>query len=71
MFLSEKTHDARATLAGELLKVGINKRDAQCIALDAGRDLVDKAYLEDIKLQDDTLKSAESLVQRFYWGDFE
>ena len=69
MKLKKQIHDPRELLANELNKVGIDIQKAFFIALDAGRNLVDKEYLMDLGLRGERLKVAESLVKEFYWGD--
>ena len=61
--------DPRESLADKLYEAGIDIDKAFIISLDAGRNLVDKEYLIDMKLKGDQLKIAENLVKDFYWGD--
>jgi hypothetical protein len=68
--MKKKTFDPREALADKLNKAGIDAHTAFLIALDAGRNLVDKDYLIDLHLRDKQLIVAESLVKDFYWGDY-
>jgi len=52
-----------------LNKAGIDIQEAFCIALDAGRMLVNKEYLIDLGLRGKKLKFAGNLVKEFYWLD--
>ena len=65
----KRIHDPRESLADKLNKAGINAQKAFLIALDAGRNLVDKEYLIDLDLRGEQLKVAENFVKNFYWGD--
>ena len=65
----KRIHDPRKSLADKLNKAGINAQKAFLIALDAGRNLVDKEYLIDLDLRGEQLKVAENFVKNFYWGD--
>ena len=65
----KKIHDPRESLAYKLNKAGIDDQTAFLIALDAGRNLVDKEYLIDLDLRGEQLKVAENFVKNFYWGD--
>ncbi len=59
--------DSRELLADKLNRVGIDVQKSFFIALDAGRNLVDKEYLIDLDLRGKQLKAAESIVKEFYW----
>jgi hypothetical protein len=65
----KKIHDPRESLADELSKAGIDAQKAFLIALDTGRNLVDKEYLIDLDLKGKQMKSAENIVKNFYWED--
>jgi hypothetical protein len=65
----KRIHDPRESLADKLNKAGIDAQKAFLIALDAGRNLVDKEYLIDLDLRGEQLKVAENFVKNFYWGD--
>ena len=67
--LKKQIHDPRELLADKLNKAGIDVQKAFFIALDAGGNLVNKAYLVDLGLRGEQLKVAESFVKEFYWGD--
>ena len=64
-----RIHDPRESLANKLNKAGIDAQKTFLIALDAGRNLVDKEYLIDLGLRGEQLKVAENFVKNFYWGD--
>ena len=68
MKLKKKIHDPRESIADKLNKAGIDAQKTILIALDAGRNLVDKEYLIDIDLKGEQLKVAEYFVKNFYWG---
>ena len=65
----KRIHDPRESLTDKLNKAGIDAQKALLIALDAGRNLVDKEYLIDLDLRGEQLKVAENFVKNFYWGD--
>lgn len=65
----KRIHDPRESLADKLNKAGIDAQKAFLIALDAGRNLVDKEYLIDLDLRDEQLKVAENFIKNFYWED--
>jgi hypothetical protein len=65
----KKIRDLRVLLADKLNKAGIDAQKAFYIALDAGGNLVNKAYLIDLGLKGKQLKAAESIVKEFYWAD--
>ena len=65
----KKIYDPRESIADKLNKAGIDAQKAFLIALDAGRNLVDKEYLIDLDLRGEQLKVAENFVKNFYWGD--
>lgn len=67
--IEKKIHDPRELLAGKLSKAGIDDQKSFLIAIDAGRNLVDKAYLIDLGLRGQELKVAENFVKDFYWED--
>jgi len=69
MKLKKKIHDPRESIADKLNNAGIDAQKAFLIALDAGRNLVDKEYLIDLDLRDEQMKVAENIVKNFYWGD--
>lgn len=69
--MKKKTYDPRESLADKLNKAGIDAQTAFLIALDAGRNLVDKEYLIDLNLRGAQLKVAESFVKDFYWEDHD
>jgi hypothetical protein len=69
MNLKTQIHDPRELLADKLNKAGIDGQKAFFIALDAGRNMVDKAYLKDLGIRGKQLKVAENLVMKFYWED--
>ena len=62
--------DPRESLADKLNKAGIDVHTAFLIALDAGRNLVDKEYLIDLNLKGDQLIAAEGLLKDFYCEDY-
>jgi len=65
----KRIHDPRESLAEKLNKAGIDAQTAFLIALDSGRNLVDKEYLIDLDLRGEQLKIAENFIKNFYWGD--
>jgi len=65
----KKIHDLRESLADKLNEAGIADQTAFLIALDVGRNLVDKEYLTDLDLSGEQLEIAENIVKNFYWGD--
>ena len=65
----KRIHDPRESLADKLNKAGIDAQKAFLIALDAGKNLVDKEYLIDLDLRGEQLKVAENFVKNFYWRD--
>ena len=67
--MKKKNFDPREALAGKLYEAGIDGQTSFLIALDAGRNLVDKDYLIDLNLGKRQLMIAERLVKDFYWGD--
>lgn len=69
--MKRKIFDPREALAEKLCEAGIDGQTALLIALDAGRNLVDKDYLVDLNLGKRKLIIAERLVKDFYWGDFD
>lgn len=69
--MKKKIFDPREALAEKLYEAGIDGQKAFLIALDAGRNLVDKDYLGDLNLGRRKLVIAERLVKDFYWGDFD
>jgi hypothetical protein len=69
--MKKKTYDPRESLADKLNKAGINVHTAFLIALDAGRNLVDKEYLIDLNLRGDQLIVAEGILKDFYWEDHD
>ncbi|MFC1693128.1 hypothetical protein ACFL1R_06455 [Candidatus Latescibacterota bacterium] len=69
MKTKKKIHDPRESLANKLNKAGIDAQKAFLIALDSGRNLVDKEYLIDLNLRGEQLKVVENIVKNFYWGD--
>ncbi|MCQ9206213.1 MAG: hypothetical protein NG737_07885 [Omnitrophica bacterium] len=69
MKLKKQISDPRELLADKLNKVGVDVQKAFFIALDAGRNLVDKEYLIDLGLRGEQLNVVENLVKNFYWGD--
>jgi len=69
MNLKTQIHDPRELLADKLNKAGIDGQKAFFIALDAGMNLVNKAYLVDLGLKGEQLKAAEDIVKEFYWED--
>lgn len=69
--MKKKIFDPREALAEKLYEAGIDGQTAFLIALDAGRNLVDKDYLVDKNLGKRQLIIAEHLVKDFYWGDFD
>ena len=69
MKTKKKIYDPRESMADKLIKAGIDAQKAFLIALDAGRDLVDKEYLINFDLTGKQMKIAENIVKNFYWGD--
>jgi len=67
--MNKNIYDPRELLADRLNKAGIDIQEAFCIALDAGRMLVNKEYLIDLGLRGKKLKFAGNLVKEFYWLD--
>ena len=63
--------DPRELLADKLNKAGIDDQNAFYIALDAGSNLVNRAYLKDLGLKGVNLKRAERIVMEFYWEESE
>lgn len=67
--MEKKIHDPRELLADKLSKAGIDDQKSFLVAIDAGINLVNKAYLIDLGLRGRQLKIAESFVKNFYWED--
>ncbi len=67
--MKENTYDTRESLAEKLYNTGIDGQKAFLIALDAGRNLVDKEYLKDFGLKGKHLKIVENIIKDFYWKD--
>ena len=65
----KQIHDPRELLADKLNKAGIDVQKAFFIALDAGINVVDKAYLIDLGLKGKQLKIVENIIKDFYWED--
>ena len=61
--------DQRELLIEKLIRVGIDFQKSFFISIDAGINLVDKEYLIDFGLRGKQLKTAEGIVQEFYWGN--
>jgi hypothetical protein len=59
--------DPRESLAEKSCDTGIDGQKAFFIALDAGRNLVDKEYLKDCGLKGKQLKIVENIIKDFYW----
>lgn len=60
--------DPREILADKLTKAGIDIQKAFFIAIDVGRNLVDKEYLLDLGLGGEKLKKAENIIKDYYWA---
>ena len=69
MKFKKQIQDPREVLADKLSEAGIDAQKAFFIALDAGANLVNKAYLIDLGLKGEQLKDAENFVKEFYWED--
>ena len=67
--MKKNTYDPRESLAEKLCDTGIDGQKAFFIALDAGRNLVDKEYLKDRGLKEKQLKIVENIIKDFYWKD--
>jgi hypothetical protein len=67
--MKKNIYDRRELLANKLNKAGVDVQKSLFIALDAGRDLVNKEYLIDLGLRGRELKIAENIVKEFYWGN--
>jgi len=67
--VNKNINDPRELLAEKLYSAGINGQKAFFIALDAGRNLVDKEYLKDCDLKGKQLKIVENIIKDFYWED--
>jgi hypothetical protein len=67
--MKKKTYDPRESLAEKLCDTGIDGQKAFFIALDAGRNLVNKEYLRDCGLKGKQLKIVENIIKDFYWED--
>ena len=67
--MNKNIYDERELLADKLNRAGIDVQKSFFIALDAGRNLVNKEYLIDLGLRGKQLKAVESLVKEFYWED--
>jgi len=67
--MKENIFDQRELLIEKLIRVGIGFQKSFFISIDAGINLVDKEYLMDFGLRGKQLKTAERIVQQFYWGD--
>lgn len=67
--VKENACDTRESLAEKLCSTGIDGQKAFLIALDAGRNLVDREYLKDFGLKGKHLKIVESIIKDFYWKD--
>ncbi|GAB6269324.1 MAG: hypothetical protein STSR0002_20660 [Smithella sp.] len=65
--MKENTSDPRELLAEKLHNAGIDGQKAFFIALDAGRNLVDKEYLKDCGFKGKHLKAVENIIKEFYW----
>ena len=60
--------DQRELLIEKLIRVGIDFQKSFFISIDTGINLVDREYLIDFGLRGKQLKTAERIVQEFYWG---
>jgi hypothetical protein len=65
--MNKNIYDPRELLAEKLNRAGIEGQISFFIALDAGRNLVDKEYLIDLGLRGKQLKAAANIVKEFYW----
>lgn len=65
--MKKNIYDPRELLADKLNRADIDLQKSFIIALDAGRNLVDKEYLIDLGLRGKRLKAAERIVQEYYW----
>jgi len=65
--MNKNIYDPRELLADKLNRAGIDAQKSFLIALDAGRNLVNREYLIDLDLRGEQLKTAESIVKDFYW----
>ena len=61
--------DQRKLLIQKLIRVGIDSQKSFFISIDAGISSVDREYLMDFDLRGKQLKTAERIVQEFYWGN--
>jgi hypothetical protein len=61
--------DQRELLIQKLIMVGIAFQKSFFISIDAGIGSVDKEYLMDFGLRGKQLRTAERIVQEFYWGN--
>jgi hypothetical protein len=60
--------DQRELLIEKSIRVGIDFQKSFFISIDTGINLVDREYLIDFGLRGKQLKTAERIVQEFYWG---
>ncbi len=67
--MKKNIFDQRELLVEKLVGVGIDFQKSFFISVDAGISLVDKEYLVDFDLRGEQLKTAERIVQEFYWGN--
>jgi hypothetical protein len=67
--MKEDIFDQRKLLIQKLIMVGIDSQKSFFISIDTGIGSVDKEYLMDFGLRGKQLKTAERIVQEFYWGD--
>jgi hypothetical protein len=61
--------DERELLMERSVRAGIGSRESFFISIDAGMNLVDTQYLIGLGLRGRQLRTAERIVQEFYWGD--
>lgn len=67
--MKKNIFDQRELLIEKLIRVGIDFQKSFFISIDAGISLVDREYLIDFGLRGKQLKTAERIVQGFYWGN--
>jgi hypothetical protein len=67
--MKKNVFDQRELLIEKLIRVGIDFQKSFFISIDAGINLVDKEYLIDFGLRGKQLKTAERIVEEFYWGN--
>lgn len=65
----KESEDPREKLASELQRIGIDSHKATIIALDAGMNVVDKKYLQELEFSKDQISQALKLIGKFHTYD--